>query len=189
MSEKTIIEEWFNVETPPPPEIKEVIINPDFTALLILDIQMNNCNEERRPRCVESVPKIKGLLDLARLKKMFIVYALTNSATKENIRSEVQPIATEPIVQSGVDKFYKTNLEELLEKKGIKQVIIVGTSAHGAVLNTATGAAARQLEIIIPIDCLSASHPYAEQYTIWHLVNSPGTRRNVILTKAELIKI
>lgn len=189
MSKKTIIEEWFNIETPPPPEIKEVLINPDSTALLILDIQLNNCNEESRPRCVNSIPKIKGLLDLARMNKMFIVYALTSSATKENIRSEVEPLTTEPIVQSGVDKFYGTNLEELLEKKGIKQVIIIGTSAHGAILNTATGAAARQLKIIIPIDCLSASHPYAEQYTIWHLANSPGTRRNVILTEANLVKI
>jgi len=88
-----------------------------------------------------------------------------------------------------VDKFYQTDLEKILTSKNISKVIIVGTSAHGAVLHTATGAALRQLEVIVPVDGISASEIYAEQYTIWHLANSPGTRRNVTLTKSDWIEI
>lgn len=186
---KTIIEEWNEVEVPSAPEIKKVGIDYATSALLVLDIQTNNCNEEKRPRCIASITKIKSLLTLAREKKMFVAFALTSSATKEHIRSEVTPLENEPIVQSGVDKFYNTNLEELLKERNIVRVIITGTSAHGAVLNTATGAAARKFEVIVPVDCLSASEIYAEQYTVWHLANSPGTRRSVLLTKSDLITI
>ena len=101
----------------------------------------------------------------------------------------INALENEPIVKSGVDKFYQTDLEKILTSKDIKQVIIVGTAAQGAVLHTATGAAQRQMEIVIPVDGLSAGEPYAEQYTVWHLANAPGTRRSVTLTKIDWIKI
>ena len=49
----------------------------------------------------------------------------------------------EPIVQSSVDKFFKTDLDKIIRGKDIKTVIIAGTTAEGAVLHTATGAAMR----------------------------------------------
>ena len=61
-------------------------------------------------------------------------------------------------------------------------MIIVGTAAHGAVLHTATGAAMRGLQVIIPIDGMSAIETYAEQYTAWHMLNAPGTRVRTTLT-------
>jgi hypothetical protein len=35
---------------------------------------------------------------------------------------------------------------------------------------------------------MSAGEPYAEQYTTWHLANSPGTRRRAVLTRISWIK-
>ena len=32
-----------------------------------------------------------------------------------------------------------------------------------------------------------AGEAYAEQYTAWHLANSPGTRRQATLTRIDLI--
>jgi len=37
------------------------------------------------------------------------------------------------------------------------------------------------------VDGLSSSELYAEQYVCWHLLNAPGTRGKVTLTKAALI--
>jgi hypothetical protein len=37
------------------------------------------------------------------------------------------------------------------------------------------------------VDGLSAGDAYAEQYTVWHLANSPGTRRQTVLTRIGLI--
>ncbi|MHA2247459.1 MAG: cysteine hydrolase [Candidatus Hodarchaeales archaeon] len=186
---QTIIEEWDNLKIPAPPELEEVTVESKSTALLVLDFQNLNCNQERRPRCVASLPKVQKLLSKAREKDLLIVYSLIRSSHVEDIRVEVKPLGNEPIVKAGVDKFYKTDLENILRRNDISKVIIVGTSAHGAVLHTATGAAQRQLKVIVPVDGISASDPYAEQYSVWHLANSPGTRRSVSLTKSDMIEI
>jgi L-ascorbate metabolism protein UlaG (beta-lactamase superfamily) len=118
-----------------------------------------------------------------------IVYSLTSTANAGDIREEVKPLPDEPIVKSSVDKFFNTDLENILRDRGIETVILVGTSAHGAVLHTATGAASRGFKVIVPVDGMSSSDAYAEQYTAWHLANAPGTRRRTTLTKMRLIKI
>ncbi len=184
----TIIEEWEKVAVPAAPELEELILESPTTALLVLDVQNQNCREETRPRCVESVPKIAELLRRTRGAGASVVYTLTRSAEPEDIREEVKPESDEPVVGSGVDKFYSTGLEKILEEKGVRTVILVGTSSNGAVLHTATGAAARGLDVVVPVDGMSASDAYAEQYTAWHLVNAPGTRRRTRLTSVDAIK-
>lgn len=185
----TIIEEWNWVKAPPPPELESVTVEPKETALLVLDVQNQNCNPERRPRCVASIPRIQGLLTEARNRGMPVIYSLTRNAGKADIREEVSPQAGEPIVKSGVDKFHGTQLEEILRAKDVQTVILVGTSAHGAVLHTATGAAMRGFRVIVPVDGMSAGDSYPEQYTSWHLVNGPGTRRQITLTRIDLIRL
>lgn len=186
--DQTIVDEWESVKAPPPPLLKPVTVDPQSTALLILDIQNQNCSSERRPRCVASVPKIQSLLKKARNKEMAVIYSLTSRASATDIRKEVAPKEGEPIVKSGPNKFYGTELENILREKNIKTVMLTGTSAHGAVLNTAAAAAIRGFEIVVPVDGMSASQPYAEQYTAWHLANGPGTRRRTTLTRISLIQ-
>ena len=135
-----------------------------------------------------SLPKIQSLLTEVRNRGMPVLYSLTRNASTADIREEVSPHPGDPIVKSGVDKFYGTELEEILRAKEIQTVILVGTSAHGAVLHTATGAAMRGFRVIVPVDGMSAGDAYAEQYTSWHLVNGPGTRRQTTLTCIDLIR-
>ena len=138
---QTIIDEWSTVKVPPPPELKPVIIDLKTTALLMLDFIKQTCNQERRPRCLTSVPKAKKLLDQARAKDMLVVYSIIpGPATIGDTLPEVAPTAKEPFVKSGVDKFYKTNLEQVLKDKNIQTVITVGTAANGAVMYTPTPA-------------------------------------------------
>ncbi len=92
-------------------------------------------------------------------------------------------------MNASVDKFYGTELEAFLRMKGVKSVLIVGTAAEGAVLHTATAAAIRGFDVVVPVDCMSSSEMYAEQYTAWHLVNAPGSRRRTTLTKSEMIRM
>ena len=186
MKKQTVIEEWHEVEPPPPPELKKVNVNPKETALLVLDIQKQNCNEER-PRCLERILQLKEFLHKARHARMMVVYSLTRSAEKGDIREEVTPHGEDFVVKAGVDKFFQTDLEPILRAKHIKYVIIVGTSAHGAVLHTAVGAAARGFEVVVPVDGLSANEAYAEQYTVWHIAYSPGTKRRATLTELDWI--
>ena len=112
-ADRTIIDEWADVKAPKAPELKPVSVDPNVTALLVLDIEKLTCNSERRPRCIASVPKIKSLITEARAKGIPIVYSLTSRGTKETILKEVAPLNGEPVVKSSVDKFYGTQLEKI----------------------------------------------------------------------------
>ena len=185
---KTIIDEWASVQAPKPPELKPVKIDdPKTTAYLVLDIVKQTCNNERRPRCVTSVPKIQGFLKQARARGLAVIYSKTSSTTPADIIEDVAPIEGEPMVSAAAEKFYKTDLEKILQEKGIKTVIVVGTAAHGAVLFTGTEAAKRGFKVIVPVDGMSAENTYIEQYTAWHLVNNPSYAAQVTLTKFDTI--
>jgi len=183
-----VVAEWNSVKTPPAPEVKEVTVDPKTTALLLLDFNKQTCNAERRPRCIASIPKMKKLLDYARSKGVFVVYSLSAGAAPGDIAPDLAPMEGDPIVTSGPDKFMGTDLEKILKDKGIKTVIVTGTAAHGAVLYTASGAALRGMQVIVPVDGISAEKVYAEQYVAWNLVNAPRVSAMVTLTRAEKIK-
>jgi nicotinamidase-related amidase len=184
---QTIIDEWNTVKVPPAPELKSVKIDPKVTALLMLDFNKQTCNAERRPRCIASIPKVQKLLTEARAKGVPVIYTLSAGAAAADIAKELAPLAGEPVVASGPDKFFGTDLEKILKEKGVKTVIAVGTASNGAVLYTASGAALREMQVIVPVDGMSAENTYAEQYVAWHLLNAPRISTLVTLTKIDLI--
>lgn len=184
-----IVEEWDAAKTPAPVELKAVTVGAKDTALLVLDIEELTCNAQARPRCVESAPRIGAFLARAREAGMPVVHSLTSRGTVESILPPARPLPGEPVVQSFVDKFFNTELEDILKKLGASTVIVTGTTAEGAVLHTATGASMRGLNVIVPVDGMSAGTLYAEQYTAWHLLNAPGTRARTSLTTFEMIDI
>ena len=59
-----IINDWNTAVAPPPPELKEVTVDPSTTALLFLDIMKGGCSA--RPRCIAAVPNMKRLHEAAR---------------------------------------------------------------------------------------------------------------------------
>jgi nicotinamidase-related amidase len=188
LAAQTIVDEWQRVAVPPAPELKPATVDPKTTALLLLDFNKQICNAERRPRCIASIPKVRKLLADARMKGIAVIYSLSAGATPADIASDLAPRAGEPVVTSGPDKFMGTDLEKILKEKGIQTVIVTGTAAHGAVLYTASGAALRGMQVVLPVDGMSAENTYAEQYTAWHLGNAPRVSAKVILTKIDLLK-
>jgi nicotinamidase-related amidase len=64
-------------------------------------------------------------------------------------------------------------LEKILNDKGIKTVIVVGRAAQGVVLNTASQAAFRELQVIVPVDGMSAKIPISNSI---RLIISPLLR-------------
>lgn len=187
-SAQTIVDEWASVRVPPAPELKAVTVDPKTTALLMLDFVKQICNQQARPRCIASIPRVRGLLTQARARGVAVVYSLGAGASVADIWPEVAPQAGEPAVSSGPDKFMGTDLEKILKEKGIKTVTAVGTAAHGAVLYTGSGAALRGMKVIVPVDGMSAESTYPEQYTAWHLLNAPRVGPQVTLTRIDLIR-
>ncbi len=186
---KTIIDEWATVQVPKPPELKPVTVDPKVTAFLVLDLVRQGCNNERRPRCVASIPKIQALLSQARAKGMTVIYTHYVGTAPGDILKEVAPLTGEAVLGETVsDKFLGTDLEKILKDKNIKTVIPVGAAAEGAVILTASAAAMRGFQVIVPVDGVSSGVTFAEQYTAWHLTNAPTVGQRVTLTRIDMIK-
>jgi nicotinamidase-related amidase len=183
---QTILDEWANVKAPAPPAAKPAPVDAKTTALLMLDFMEQNCG--KRPRCVASEPKVKKLLDSARQAGAAVVYSIIANTTTGDVLKSLAPKPEEIWVQSGADKFFGTNLEKILREKNIGTVIVVGTAAHGAVLNTASGAAFRGLNVVVPVDGVSSSDLFSEQYTAWHLANAPTISPKITITTTDQIK-
>ncbi|MEX2127496.1 MAG: isochorismatase family protein, partial [Xanthobacteraceae bacterium] len=180
---QTIIEEWATVTAPPAPQLKPVTADVKTTALLLLDFGKQNCGQ--RPRCLASIPKVQKLAADARAKKVTVAHSLFGQATEADLL--IAPMAGETFVRSGANKFYRTDLEKILKDKGIQTVIVTGTAAHGAVLNTAGAAALMGFKVVLPVDGMS-SDPFSEMYTAWHLANAPGgIGPNTTLTRIDMI--
>jgi nicotinamidase-related amidase len=152
----------------------------------MLDFMNQNC--AKRARCVGTIPAMKKLLEQARAKKMAVVYSLIANSTAADVIKDVAPLAGEPNVLSGPDKFLGTDLEKILKDKGIATVIVAGTAANGAVLYTGSGAAFRGLNVIVPVDGMSAENPYAELSAAFTFATAPRVSAKTTLTKSEMIK-
>ena len=92
--------------------------------------------------------------------------------------------------QNGPDKFIGSNLEEKLKARGIKTVIVCGTSFQGVGIGTGGGSAQRGYKVIIPVDCLSSEDTYMEQYSAFHLAKGApaGVVSQVTLTRTSMLK-
>jgi nicotinamidase-related amidase len=182
----SIVDEWASVKAPAAPELKSVTVDPKTTALLMLDFMPANCGKNER--CVATLPAMKKLLERARAAKMPVVYTLIANTTAADVLKDVAPLADEPSVRSGPDKFVNTDLDKILKDKGITTVITVGTASNGAVLFTAAGAVFRGMSVIVPVDGMSAINPYSELSTVFTFTAAPQVSAKSTLTKSDMIK-
>src|SRR5262249_18481995 len=115
------------------------------TALIMIDLIKQTCNDQRRPRCVASIPKIEKLLAAARANGVTVIYTLFPSPSPATFPNPVigdyvpavAPKGDEPVVTSFVDKFIDGDkdigLQKLLNDKGITTVVPVGATSHNGV--------------------------------------------------------
>ena len=181
-----IVDEWASMKAPAAPTLKPVTVDAKTTALLMLDFMKQNCGQ--RPRCAASLPAMKKLLADARAAKATVVYSIIANTTIADVLPDVAAQQGEPSVQAGVDKFLRTDLEKILKDKNITTVIVVGTAANGAVLYTGSGAASRGMNVIVPVDGMSAVDPYAEYSTVFTYMNAPLVSAKSTLTRSTMIK-
>jgi nicotinamidase-related amidase len=187
---QTIIDSWKSVVMPSPPELQPVTVDSAHTALLILDMYASFCSEAQRPRCIPTIPRIQRLLATARAHKMMVIYSGgPPSSTAFNMPPDaLTPLPSEPMLRAGADKWVGTDLEKMLATGGIQSIIVVGTSAEGAVLYTASGAAPRNIMAIVAVDGISSVNPFGELAAAWILKNTSGSiSSHVTLTRTDLI--
>jgi nicotinamidase-related amidase len=181
-----VVADWHSVTMPPAPALKPVTVDPRTTALLMLDFLHQNCG--KRPTCLASLPAMKKLLGEARAAKAMVLYSGVGTATTADVLKDVAPIAGEPFVRSGPDKFVNTDLAGILKGRGIKTVIVAGTASNGAVLFTAAGAAFRGMKVIVPVDGMSAVDRFGDLSTAFTFANAPTLSQASTLTRTDMIK-
>ena len=159
------------VTVPTIPAAVAVEIPVKGAALLVLDITTAICTP--RPPCVTSLPKIAALIKKARDAKVPVIYSETTTAGA-SILPEVAPQAGEPSVKSSADKFFNTNLDQLLKDRAVENAVVVGSASNGAVLYTAFGLNLRGYTAVVAVDGISANVDWPTNFVEWQLLNQPG---------------
>jgi nicotinamidase-related amidase len=186
---ETIIDDWYKAKLPPPPQLKPVTLQAKTTAVLAMDFTVQTCTPARRPRCADSVPKVRKFIEEARAKGALIIYsvAVPNSVPGD-ILKELTPAPGEEVLPPlGPDKFIHSDLEKTLHDKGITTIVAMGTQAQTSVLHTGGEAALRGFKVIVPVDAMSADDLFPELYTAWHLSTAARISNQVTLTRLDMI--
>jgi nicotinamidase-related amidase len=186
-AQTNVVDDWSKVAPPPAPALKPASLDAKTTALIVMDFVKQSCNEQNRPHCVALIPKVKAMIDAAKAKNVTILWTLPNGPKAEDFLPQVAPPAGTTMIAGPVDKFVGTDFEKQLKDKGITTLVLTGTSAHGAVLYTASQAAIRGFKAVVPVDGMSATAPYAEQATAYLLTTAPVLSNNVTLTRGDMI--
>ena len=160
---------------------EEVRADPDKTALIVVDMQNDFVKEGGSllvPDAEATIPKIKGLLGLARESGIKVVFTQDTHTEgdpeweiwPEHVRvgswgwrivDELAPREDELVIQKvRYDAFYGTHLDHYLRVWGVETLIICGTVANICVHYTAASAALRWFEVVIPRDATSALDPF-----------------------------
>ncbi|MBM2810112.1 MAG: hypothetical protein HW416_871, partial [Chloroflexi bacterium] len=139
---------------------------------LVLDMTEATCGP--RPTCIATVPAVASLLENARSAGVFVVYSTGRAPT--NVLADLAPWEDDPTVGSAADKFYGTDLDEILRSRGITTVVIIGTVANGAPLYTTFGASLRGYTVVVAEDGISeeTGQPFDKVVARYQILNQAG---------------
>ncbi len=145
------------------------------SALLIIDMQryfLDRASHAFVPDAVGIVPKIKRLSEIYNKKALPVILTRHVNTDKDagclsqwwadlikekdsmsQIVSELDGVGDIIIKKTQYDAFYKTNLEDFLLKKRVKQVVITGVLTHLCCETTARSAFVRGFNVYFTEDC------------------------------------
>ncbi len=177
---------------PVPPAPAAVVVDPQTSALLILDLNAQICGPN--PTCVATIPAVSVLLKKARQAKVPVIYSQGRAAAA--VLPDIAPQADEPTVSGPADKFFGTNLDDLLKQRKASTLLMVGTSSNGAPLYTAFEANVRGYTVVIaqdgvsqqnPADLAAALYQYLHEPGFANADNKPLADKSITLSRSDLI--
>ena len=169
------------VEVPAYAVHETVRVEPERTALLIIDMQNDFVRKGGSlvvPDAERTIAPVAALLELARAHGMRVLYSQDTHREADpewriwpehcreeswgwEIVQELAPAADDIVLRKvRYDAFYGTPLDHLLRVWGTDTVVICGTLANSCVHYTAASAALRWYDVVIPHDAVSALEPF-----------------------------
>ena len=161
------VQEAFVVPAVPDPV--PVTLDPARSAVLALDL--TDLLAGTIAACLETIPRVRALLDRARGAGAAIVFS-TGRGAGQAVLPALAPRPSEPVVSTSADKFHGTELARHLIGRDV--VVLCGTNANGSILYTAMGACARGLTVVVADDGISSKHPFGTALARWQLLHQPG---------------
>src|SRR5437016_3259287 len=101
---------------PLPPDPVPVALDPATSALVVMDLTDSICTPQ--PNCREMVPRMAALLRRARDAGLHVAY--TTGGAGGAPLPDVAPAAGDPVVQGTQNKFFNTDLHDVLRTWGIR---------------------------------------------------------------------
>jgi nicotinamidase-related amidase len=185
-----------SVQMPAPPAPVAVSVKPGTTALFVSDVVEPIC--QAQPNCVNGmVPKIADLMARARKAGMLVVYS-TQEANLSKWMPAVKPETNDPVIPSkGQDRFFSTELDNVLKAKGITTVILTGWKISGSILYTSVGATLRGYTVVVPNDTTGAPTDYEIPIGVYAILNQnaanpknePLKPKTSTLSRSDLITL
>jgi nicotinamidase-related amidase len=191
-------------------------LEAEKALLLIIDMENENAHPDGALYIGDPVrkiiPRIAKLREDARRAGARVVHtqsvrspdALEFKVFKNTVRKlegswgaelieELKPADDEPvIVKRTHDCFYRTEIESLLERFGIRpgegQIIVTGISTRNCVQSAVMGFSVRDYRVYVPIDC-TAQKDEKEVLQAFSLFTSFGYKHNVTVTRSDLIQL
>jgi nicotinamidase-related amidase len=163
------------------PRTATVALDPDTTALVVVDMQHDFVSDGgalQVPDARGTVPVIADLIRRARAAGTRIVFTqdthrdgdpefalwpphAIEGTPGHAIVDELHPLPDDTIIRKPrYDAFYGTPLDHLLRQWGVTTLVICGTVANICVHYTASSAALRWYDVVIPEDAVSALDPF-----------------------------
>jgi nicotinamidase-related amidase len=158
-----------------PIEPKPVTINPEKSALLVLESVNTSQPILRAPL----VPGVTRLLERARASGILIVFTVPHpfkGTPYGKVYSGFERRASEALFfPEGFDKFSDGKLKTLLGMYDIDTLVITGIKANMAILYTASKAAAEYgYKVVIPVDGIGVLTDYEKEYTLYQFRRYPA---------------
>jgi nicotinamidase-related amidase len=182
------------LQMPQSPDPVPVVLDAATTALLVFDIVDPICS--RQPNCTgKMVPAISSLLAKARKAGVTVAYG-TRGPTMSKWLPDVLPAPGDIKIESQAqDRFYNTDLDQLLKARGITTLVLSGWKVSGSVTYTSVGATLRGYTVVVPIDATLDATDYEiaiGRYQILHQnssneTNEPLKNRASTLSRTDLI--
>jgi nicotinamidase-related amidase len=173
------------------PEPQSITLDPATSAIAVLDLSVR-CNDPKQI-CHELMERLGVFLERARGASVPIIFtaSLQDKGTPNGeIATALKRRESEPVLYpDAFDKFYGGEFKQALDANNVKNLVIVGSSTHVAVMYTATAAArVFQYEVVIPVDGVNTQNAIEHTYALHQLTAIPARAASHIRF-SELAKI
>jgi nicotinamidase-related amidase len=147
------------IQMPAPPAPVAVSLKPATAALFVTDV-IEHIHTREAARIDAMLPKLAELIARARKAGMPVVYA-TRDENMTTWMPAVKPASGDALIASKAqDRFFATELDQVLKEKGITTLILTGWKVSGSLLYTSVAATLRGYTVVIPTDTTSGPTDY-----------------------------